>query len=132
MLIGLTEASRAKHKFAVKRNSWPKTRGVAMNPVDHPHGVCAHNAILKYKVLIENRVVTINILVRHLLSRDMLHKVKRLVSLLLGELVCCVVLKRSRIRWLDVGVSHCIGLASFARIHVPSDGREHCENEYKT
>ena len=35
-----TEASRAKHKFAVKRNSWPKTRGVAMNPVDHPHGVC--------------------------------------------------------------------------------------------
>jgi ribosomal protein L2 len=29
------EASRAKHKFAVKRNSWPKTRGVAMNPVDH-------------------------------------------------------------------------------------------------
>ena len=31
----LTEASRAKHKFAVKRNCWPKTRGVAMNPVDH-------------------------------------------------------------------------------------------------
>lgn len=28
----ITEASRAKHKFAVKRNSWPKTRGVAMNP----------------------------------------------------------------------------------------------------
>ena len=35
MLIELAEASRAKHKFAVKRNSWPKTRGVAMNPVDH-------------------------------------------------------------------------------------------------
>lgn len=38
MVAGLTvlaEASRAKHKFAVKRNSWPKTRGVAMNPVDH-------------------------------------------------------------------------------------------------
>lgn len=31
----MAEASRAKHKFAVKRNSWPKTRGVAMNPVDH-------------------------------------------------------------------------------------------------
>ena len=31
----IAEASRAKHKFAVKRNSWPKTRGVAMNPVDH-------------------------------------------------------------------------------------------------
>jgi hypothetical protein len=39
----ITEASRAKHKFAVKRNSWPKTRGVAMNPVDHvssKHSVC--------------------------------------------------------------------------------------------
>ena len=35
VLIHVTEASRAKHKFAVKRNSWPKTRGVAMNPVDH-------------------------------------------------------------------------------------------------
>lgn len=35
VLINHTEASRAKHKFAVKRNSWPKTRGVAMNPVDH-------------------------------------------------------------------------------------------------
>lgn len=35
MLTIRAEASRAKHKFAVKRNSWPKTRGVAMNPVDH-------------------------------------------------------------------------------------------------
>ena len=35
LLTTLLEASRAKHKFAVKRNSWPKTRGVAMNPVDH-------------------------------------------------------------------------------------------------
>lgn len=34
-LTNTAEASRAKHKFAVKRNSWPKTRGVAMNPVDH-------------------------------------------------------------------------------------------------
>lgn len=35
LLMLRSEASRAKHKFAVKRNSWPKTRGVAMNPVDH-------------------------------------------------------------------------------------------------
>lgn len=41
------EASRAKHKFAVKRNSWPKTRGVAMNPVDHPHGGGNHQHIGK-------------------------------------------------------------------------------------
>ncbi len=39
------EASRAKHKFAVKRNSWPKTRGVAMNPVDH---VRTHSMLRSY------------------------------------------------------------------------------------
>merc|ERR1711939_526367 len=43
----IDKASRAKHKFAVKRNSWPKTRGVAMNPVDHPHGGGNHQHIGK-------------------------------------------------------------------------------------
>ncbi len=47
LLTTYTEASRAKHKFAVKRNSWPKTRGVAMNPVDHPHGGGNHQHIGK-------------------------------------------------------------------------------------
>lgn len=43
-----TEASRAKHKFAVKRGAnWPRTRGVAMNPVDHPHGGGNHQHIGK-------------------------------------------------------------------------------------
>jgi ribosomal protein L2 len=95
LLISFTEASRAKHKFAVKRNSWPKTRGVAMNPVDHPHGVCDSEPMtMKEIMLTRDRVVTINISVRRLRSRDTLHKVKRRVSLLLGELVCCVVLRR--------------------------------------
>ncbi|KUI54409.1 60S ribosomal protein L2 [Cytospora mali] len=43
----MLKASRAKHKFAVKRNCWPKTRGVAMNPVDHPHGGGNHQHIGK-------------------------------------------------------------------------------------
>jgi len=43
----LLKASRAKHKFAVKRHSCPKTRGVAMNPVDHPHGGGNHQHIGK-------------------------------------------------------------------------------------
>jgi len=30
----MLKAGRAYHKFKAKRNSWPKTRGVAMNPVD--------------------------------------------------------------------------------------------------
>ncbi|UZJ54029.1 hypothetical protein CBS101457_003349 [Exobasidium rhododendri] len=43
----LLKAGRAHHKFKVKRNSWPKTRGVAMNPVDHPHGGGNHQHIGK-------------------------------------------------------------------------------------
>jgi large subunit ribosomal protein L8e len=34
----MLKAGRAWHKFRVKRNSWPSVRGVAMNPVEHPHG----------------------------------------------------------------------------------------------
>lgn len=34
----LMKAGRAYYKFKVKRNSWPRVRGVCMNPVDHPHG----------------------------------------------------------------------------------------------
>ncbi|PVV01342.1 hypothetical protein BB560_004240 [Smittium megazygosporum] len=41
----LLKAGRAFHKYRVKRNSWPKTRGVAMNPVDHPHGGGNHQHI---------------------------------------------------------------------------------------
>lgn len=64
---------------------------------------------LKYRKLTINRVVTINISVRRRRFQDMLHKVKRPVSLLLGELVCYVVLKRSRTKWLDLREFSCIG-----------------------
>eukprot|EP00397_Hematodinium_sp_SG-2012_P064214 GEMP01090308.1.p1 GENE.GEMP01090308.1~~GEMP01090308.1.p1 ORF type:complete len:254 (+),score=36.70 GEMP01090308.1:81-842(+) len=33
------------HKFKVKRNNWPKVRGVAMNPVEHPHGGGNHQHV---------------------------------------------------------------------------------------
>merc|ERR1712066_19375 len=41
----LLKAGRAFHKYKAKRNSWPKTRGVAMNPVEHPHGGGNHQHI---------------------------------------------------------------------------------------
>jgi len=41
----LLQAGRAYHKYKVKRNSWPKVRGVAMNPVEHPHGGGNHQHI---------------------------------------------------------------------------------------
>jgi len=33
------------HKFKVKRNCWPRVRGVAMNPVEHPHGGGNHQHV---------------------------------------------------------------------------------------
>eukprot|EP00441_Pelagodinium_beii_P047719 CAMPEP_0197625392 /NCGR_PEP_ID=MMETSP1338-20131121/4767_1 /TAXON_ID=43686 ORGANISM="Pelagodinium beii, Strain RCC1491" /NCGR_SAMPLE_ID=MMETSP1338 /ASSEMBLY_ACC=CAM_ASM_000754 /LENGTH=258 /DNA_ID=CAMNT_0043195787 /DNA_START=63 /DNA_END=839 /DNA_ORIENTATION=+ len=41
----MLKAGRAYHKYKVKRNSWPKVRGVAMNPVEHPHGGGNHQHI---------------------------------------------------------------------------------------
>merc|ERR1719376_54379 len=43
----MLKAGRAYHKYRVKRNSWPKVRGVAMNPVEHPHGDGNHEHIGK-------------------------------------------------------------------------------------
>mmetsp|Transcript_19067 Transcript_19067/g.33927 ORF Transcript_19067/g.33927 Transcript_19067/m.33927 type:complete len:256 (+) Transcript_19067:46-813(+) len=41
----LLKAGAAYHKYRVKRNEWPKVRGVAMNPVEHPHGGGNHQHI---------------------------------------------------------------------------------------
>mmetsp|Transcript_82118 Transcript_82118/g.160232 ORF Transcript_82118/g.160232 Transcript_82118/m.160232 type:complete len:232 (+) Transcript_82118:202-897(+) len=41
----MLKAGRSFHKYRVKRNSWPKVRGVAMNPVEHPHGGGNHQHI---------------------------------------------------------------------------------------
>lgn len=41
----LLKAGRAYHKYKAKRNSWPRVRGVCMNPVDHPHGGGNHQHI---------------------------------------------------------------------------------------
>lgn len=34
----LLKAGNAYHKYHVRRNIWPRVRGVAMNPVEHPFG----------------------------------------------------------------------------------------------
>merc|ERR1719215_1815230 len=33
------------HKYRVKRNCWPRVRGSAMNPVEHPHGGGNHQHV---------------------------------------------------------------------------------------
>ncbi|KAL7413016.1 translation protein SH3-like domain-containing protein [Mrakia frigida] len=52
----LLKAGRAFHKFKAKRNSWPRTRGVAMNPVDHPHGGGNHQHIGKASTISRHAV----------------------------------------------------------------------------
>jgi large subunit ribosomal protein L8e len=39
------KAGRQYHKYKAKRNCWPKVRGVAMNPVEHPHGGGNHQHV---------------------------------------------------------------------------------------
>merc|ERR1712227_132351 len=41
----IMKAGRAYHKYRVKRNCWPKVRGCAMNPVEHPHGGGNHQHV---------------------------------------------------------------------------------------
>jgi len=43
----ILKAGRAHHKFKAKRNCWPRVRGVAMNPVEHPFGGGNHQHIGK-------------------------------------------------------------------------------------
>merc|ERR1712179_44999 len=43
----ILKAGRAYHKYKAKRNCWPKVRGVAMSPVEHPHGGGNHQHIGK-------------------------------------------------------------------------------------
>ena len=39
------KAGNSYYRFRVKRNCWPKVRGVARNPVEHPHGGGNHQHI---------------------------------------------------------------------------------------
>jgi len=41
----ILKAGNNFHKYRVKRNSWPKVRGSAMNPVEHPHGGGNHQHV---------------------------------------------------------------------------------------
>merc|ERR1740130_588686 len=41
----LLKAGNSFHKYRVKRNCWPKVRGCAMNPVEHPHGGGNHQHV---------------------------------------------------------------------------------------
>jgi len=41
----ILKAGNQYHKYRAKRNRWPIVRGVAMNPVEHPHGGGNHQHI---------------------------------------------------------------------------------------
>jgi hypothetical protein len=72
-----------------------------MNPVDHVRYPVTLQTLLVLTMSSNSPtvVVTINISAKLPPSQDTLLKVKRPVSLLLGEQVCFVVHKRQRTRW---------------------------------
>jgi len=41
----ILKAGRAYHAAKAKRHSWPRVKGVCMNPVEHPHGGGNHQHI---------------------------------------------------------------------------------------
>ena len=43
----LLKANNAYYKRIAKKRNWPRVRGVAMNPVEHPHGGGNHQHIGK-------------------------------------------------------------------------------------
>lgn len=134
-----TEASRAKHKFAVKRNSWPKTRGVAMNPVDHVSvlesaGRRCGADIIFYSLTV---VVTTSTSVRPRPSPATPHRVKRPVLLLPGEPVCSVVRRRRRSRftgdaWVRVFFAAGSGFLGANSTHYVPGNKKHGACELST
>lgn len=94
----MLKAGRAYHKYKAKRNCWPKVRGVAMNPVEHPHGGGNHQHIGKASTVKRGtsagrKVNIIFYIFLYLLIILLL--CFRLVSLLPGELVEFVEVKWS-------------------------------------
>jgi large subunit ribosomal protein L8e len=51
----LLKAGNAYHKYKNKKNKWPKVRGVAMNPVEHPHGGGNHQHVGKPTTISRNK-----------------------------------------------------------------------------
>jgi large subunit ribosomal protein L2 len=41
----MLKAGASYHKYKVKAKKWPRVRGVAMNPVSHPHGGGSHQSV---------------------------------------------------------------------------------------
>jgi hypothetical protein len=130
----LLKASRAKHKFAVKRNSWPKTRGVAMNPVDHPHGGVSSPAqpftgFMESDADMYPSRVTTNISARPPPSPATPSLVRRPVSSPPGGRVCCAVLRRRRTKKLAPGFHGSIGMVLRGR-HLSgySRGQKTCSS----
>lgn len=95
----MLKAGRAYHKYKAKRNCWPKVRGVAMNPVEHPHGGGNHQHIGKASTVKRGtsagRKVSYIIILFIKILLIFFNLIFRSVLLLLEELVGFVVVKWS-------------------------------------
>ena len=105
--------------------SWPRTRGVAMNPVDHPHGGGNHQHIGKASTIARSAVPGQKvglIAARRVRTFLDVHQIEP--YLLLYRLVCCVVLSKSRrfsaFRGLHLLHTYITQKKCMQSVHMPS------------
>ena len=53
----MLKAGRSYHKYRVKRNEWPKVRGVCMNPVDHHMEEVTTSTLVSLRLVAEARLL---------------------------------------------------------------------------
>ena len=124
----LLKAGRAFHKYKAKRNSWPRTRGVAMNPVDHPHGGGNHQHIGKASTIARDASAGQKvglIAARRLVSFLHASAVTLVVHRIdfyrhFTELVCCAVARSSRSKLSNMITIIATNKNFFTRILYPS------------
>jgi hypothetical protein len=140
----LLKAGRAYYKYKAKRYkyelffffrgipthnvcSWPRTRGVAMNPVDHPHGGGNHQHIGKASTIARSAVPgqKVGLIAARRVCGYFFSLYVSDLSLAV-RLVCYVVPSRSRrFRWLLSHFSFVYHTKSFVCSHVCMLSREH-------
>jgi hypothetical protein len=105
----------------IKYCSWPRTRGVAMNPVDHPHGGGNHQHIGKASTIARSAVPGQK--VGLIAARRVCYSLPTLLLFVLiafDRLVCYVVPSMSRrCKYRSTSVSYAVLQHYFYLVHTP-------------
>ena len=124
-------------------SSWPRTRGVAMNPVDHPHGGGNHQHIGKASTIARSAVPgqKVGLIAARRVCTVLLSTLRSaLISVFSRPVFCAVPSRSRRFEWPDVGTCALLSVCCSALLarcyksyvcislhmhhdHMPSDAR---------